>query len=633
MSGFNSLRRGNRGGPQIEGMRGSKELKSSVSPYYVSSYDEKRPDYVAWPDRNPNEWEQLASALKQFNPALDRMVADSERERAKEMDAKGRRLQEEKKMAWAEFVKQHPEYTGANPYLIRGYKAAELQTKGQLYLAAQKEYYINNNFANETDPAKVQEGMNASGEEWAQKNVFGSGDYDDRLIAENFLETAKRVDAALMQQHSEDRKGEHLRLAGEKYSEHISTTINTALAGTPDITNPDVWLEKRGELVSYIQGQMIEMEASGLSRSKVHEIVTNSLINLAIAEGHDGYADEILGLINEIPTGTGTLGGTAETKARVAETRRSLERQRKTQRDEAFQAYERQRTRETHEAYDRMSQALFAAHASGIPTSKAELVKLAGPNDFLAATNLWSSIRAHENNPVTWSTEKYLNLAVYEDMAWSGLLDIPTAMSAYSQFGPQGVERLTGIVRKVQDGNDIQGQILSGKDFAYAADHLKAQVAVFFPKNSGQLMDDGSMASLTQQMQVEAVGQLRNATSVYLKEYGQKNSGKSPLPEELRVFWEEKAQAIGRSYQIRAKEVEGGSSPILLRPPSERRDWSTNTTPFLGESAEAVGSLVTEIKRGNTMSVIAGIMSQFGLSQEEAEAMLANQFSLYNIEF
>lgn len=149
-----SVRR-NRGGPQVESLRETGDLRPTASPQSIYSFDAKHSDFVERPSWGPNGWERLSAALSRLNPMLNQMAAHKEQEFYEEQTATGQELMHRNKVSWAEFIKTNPEYAGLNPHLERGYKGAELSSKAQDFQAALQDFYTTGGLMSEAGDGKT----------------------------------------------------------------------------------------------------------------------------------------------------------------------------------------------------------------------------------------------------------------------------------------------------------------------------------------------------------------------------------------------------------------------------------------------------------------------------------------------
>lgn len=343
MPTLSSRRHRGDGGPLVESLRDPRDLRAEVTPGSYRSYEKKHPDDIERPGRGASDgWEQLASALAKFNPALDRMAASKNARLVEEYAARGKEEMDRSKLDWKTFLEQNPEYQGVSPHFIRGYKSAELNSLAQLHQAALQDFFTTNFLANEPDPEKVRKATSEFSKTWTQQNVK-YGDYDSDIYVDNYLKPAQQAEGAILSRHASNRANEHVKLGLETLGQNIVTSVDSVFDSTPNISNPDVMNTALDDLAQRTMGHMAEMEASGLTKSQATDVVMDSILNLAKGEGYEGYGKELLSLADKIKTGSGTIAGRPEFRAKVKDMLKGWENEQRQKRFENLQLRNEQR--------------------------------------------------------------------------------------------------------------------------------------------------------------------------------------------------------------------------------------------------------------------------------------------------
>lgn len=124
---------------------------------------------------------------------------------------------------------------------------------------------------------------------------------------------------------------------------------------------------------------MVEMEASGVPRSRAAAVIEDAIINLAKAEGMDGHGKEILSLADRIQTGSGTIGGKPGFKAKVQALTEDWDRERRQRNSEHIQMWHFNKAKAQEGAVTTIGSALMEAYKGRRPMPEAaELMALPG---------------------------------------------------------------------------------------------------------------------------------------------------------------------------------------------------------------------------------------------------------------
>lgn len=623
MSSF-SLRRNRGGGPQVEDLRESRDLRAAASPQGIYSYDEKRSDYVERPPWGKNGWEQLASALSKLNPHINAWAARKEQEFFDEQTATGKELMHRNKVSWAEFVKNNPEYAGLNPHLERGYRAAELSAKGQDFQAALQDFYTTGGLVNETDPTKVRDAINAFGKDWTAKNVKPDG-YDAELYAENFLRPAEAAEGGILNRHVNDRAEEHLKLAVEKHGQLLASTIDAVLDNTPNISNPQVFSAAMDTIAAQAANQMAEMEASGVPRSQAAAVIEDAIINLAKAEGMEGQGDEILALAGRIKTGSGTIGGKPGFRAKEKAIREAWDNDRRQRNSEYMQMWHFNKAKAQEGAVTAIGNALMGAYKDRRPIPEAtELMSLpgVGPEHIdiaNAARNNFLGLTTYR--PVMDKTAQ-LDFAVDRHLARIGSVSPQQAFEMVGRYGLDKAMDIYNTVVQSQSGTEPVSIALRSDGVKGALDTLEAQI-------TATATATGASPSILKARIIEARENLLDKISVYVQEGEQKNTSRSP--EQIRVFAREVSLNIGQEPLFREQDT-----PRNIQSPEEKISmgmagyWEKNSIKYFS-TKEAADEAARQFIR-NEAQTSHELQVKYGIPPGMVHNFLSNQARIYSID-
>lgn len=305
---------------RLEKLREEREIRATARSGAASSYVRQAPDYIAAPDLRFSKWKALSAGLAQVEPKLTKYLDGKQQEHVEQVTAEGSELAMKANMvSWKEFVAANPEYTGANPHLIRGYKAARLKSKGMEYYNQLMDEYQKSGVVNQEDPQALTNFMGEFDKKWREENL---SEFDDIDVAKEFNPMAERSKSLLSSRHVQLRWGENLKKAEQELGSLIGNRIDTLLH------DPAVnWTEEGTRSMSLTSlGQAImqdvqEQIASGLPASEVNKLVVNAVVSKA-KQLED---EDVLDVLDHIDTGNGILGKTQYATALREATEREIE--------------------------------------------------------------------------------------------------------------------------------------------------------------------------------------------------------------------------------------------------------------------------------------------------------------------
>ena len=636
MAGLTSRRQRGDGGPIVEDLKESGTLRPEVAPQSIRTYDEKRSDYVERPAWGDNGWEQLAKALGKFNPVLDNMARAKGIKDAEDAAARGKEEMQRSKLDWKTFLEQNPEYQGLSPHFERGYKAAELNTRAQEHHAALQQFYTEGGLMNQVDPEKVSEALKEFSKNWIQENVK-YGDYDSDIYVENFLKHAQQAEGAFLTRHVKDRADEHVNRGKGALGEFVVSTADTTYKQTPNIAHPTVLKETNAKIASQLAAQMQAMEASGMKPSETIEAVSNAIINTAMAWGEEGFGDEFLAVADQIPTGTGTLGGRPEFKAKVKTLMDRWEGERRRKTLEYYSLREKRRTVETQEKRDGISQYISQCDDEGTMPDEREISRIAGGNHKMLAMEMYSSYRHHKQSPENFSPEKQARVAKREQDILLGLVGEDEISQGFGSYGWKVTNSHLALARKVASGDDPVTKAQSSNEAKAGAASLKAQVGALFRSttSSAQGVPVDVETAETRAIQDEAVGHLLRRVALFTEDYIDTKKKEPSAAQRTEVISLEVERLKG-IYQGRSKAraASAPDTPFRIEQPGNFAEysesfWKMNKGQWLSE--EEAKAAKAHINTEDASSVTMGYMNKFGLSHEQTLWMLKNQFELHGL--
>ncbi len=617
-----SLRSGRPGGPQVEALRESRDLRAAVSPQSIYSYDEKRADYVQYPQGAGDGWEKLSSALSKLNPQLNQMAAVQEERFFMEQTAIGKSLMSENQKAWSEFIKENPQYAGLNPHLERGYKGAELATKAQSYHAALQNHYTTGGLVNETDPEKVQAKVGEFTKNWTAEHI--TEQYEPELYAEHFLKAVTASEGALMNRHTGDRAEEHLKLAEEKYGQLFASDIDSALDNTPNISNPQVLSGALDTLASRAANLIQAMETSGVPRSRAIAVIGNAVLNIAKAEGEEGHGAEILSLAKRIKTEAGVLGSSPEFQGKVHALHDEWKQERRQKNSEYIQMWHFNKAKAQEKAVTSIGGKFMHCLKNGLPAPTVQdIVALpdVGPEHLDVAASLSNTFNSLATHKPIMDQQRTAEYAADMHLAQTGRMTPEQAVLKAEKYGRENWMPLYSAASAGQDEADPVSAVLKGHDFKNSEDILVGQL---FAGNA-----PAADSPIFKARVVEAKATLADKVAVYVEEGVRKNEPRTPAA--IRNFLNTQAREIGADPYFR----DTGTQRDIISPEERQRMatpeyWSTNNRLHIRET-EDVDKLLNASLKHDKKTVI-GFLNKYGVLPELIDSFIENQAYLHNID-
>ena len=555
------IRTGRGQGPQVEKLRDTDKLQSSVSPQAIRNYDEKRPDYVERPHWGDGKWAQLAQALSQYSPALDGMaVVEEERFRERNL-ALSKRLHNDNKVSWKEFVEANPQYRGLNPHLERGYKAAHLATKAQDFKAAAYGNYTTSGLITETDPEKVRAGIDDFSKKWAADNITQEDLEDAEIYEENFYRGAVETQANIMKQHASDKAVEHLRRAKDKFSTLLTQDMDTFLAGTDG--SPEGFSAATDSTAAQWSVRRDEMKAIGMQESEIDELMGNVILQNARAlGGENGSAlgPRALKLLDKVQTANGPLSANAAIRAKSADQMKAWRDDQRAEQSHNARMEEHNRQRAHWAATDKASGIIKKNRAEGRDTTLEELTA-ALPASQADVAILWHK-RGQVMAQPEFGSKEHREYQQYLNMAYSGLLS-PTAVDGlYGKFPDEQMEKLMAVSRSIIGGdNDPTTKVLTSPTAREGRDFIDAQLEVQHPGDE----EESAVLRKAKQTSAKALynAEMGKASRQYLEQTGH------AMPEEdLYILSEKKKVEIIRLFADQKQEAD---TPAIIMTADESR--------------------------------------------------------------
>lgn len=267
-----------------------------------------------------NTWQDLATGLSAFNPALLGYLKQRQEIQSAEDEAAGAQLQQEQRIAFKEAVRKGLIPEGANPYLKLGYLKAELRQKGTEYQAHLLQQWQEDGEIQDADVSAIPDWAGQKTADWMKTNLEG---YAPELVQSVFDPAAQAGQNRLMQYHigeSFKRTSEKARTALEQ---EVSSLFPAVEQGNPvelasalaeqghDLGSyQDEPALRRGYLVTSIQRLVDDAVANGMSGSDANLIAAEAVAVQARA----ARDVSLLTVLDDVRTNSGPLSGISKVR-------------------------------------------------------------------------------------------------------------------------------------------------------------------------------------------------------------------------------------------------------------------------------------------------------------------------------
>ena len=299
---------------------------------------------------NPNSGlAGLAQGLSSLVPGLEGLTQlrrgeqQLEDEAAnEEAAAEGRALFNQNRVELARAVREGTIPAGANPHLQYAYRVAELKARGMQFGQELGQAWTQSEARNSNDPEAFQDFIRQQTE--ALYESLGD-DYSASELNDGLDPEYQRALSVLQSQHTAYRINANEQRALSSAGALVGSIVQGFAAQPVDPTS-DEGGRIRGLASTVISEEATNLIRTGIGGRVVNRVLVDSLISQAEALGRT----DILGLADNIRTGSGVISGIPEHLSRLQAARQRIE-----QRQRATESYERSRVdRERSEAGDRI---------------------------------------------------------------------------------------------------------------------------------------------------------------------------------------------------------------------------------------------------------------------------------------
>ena len=269
--------------------------------------------YRVQPERSPLAG--IAESLQRFKAKAQQPLANMENRAIERELAEGENLYNETRLNIGEAVKQGIIAEGESPYIIKGYRMANLNVLAARYadqlnndLIAKKLYKTNN-------PASIEEYTASFYDTFASKN--GLDQFKETEVAEIFSDSARKANESFRNswivKNREWQAAQAYTAFENEIAEYTATFFN-------DTDTVDVRANKTELFGKWLTNKIAEADKDGLNRDKVKNTVIKAMMLTASEQTDLGLVD----VLNSVQVGTGILGNTLDARIAMDRARTSI---------------------------------------------------------------------------------------------------------------------------------------------------------------------------------------------------------------------------------------------------------------------------------------------------------------------
>lgn len=269
--------------------------------------------YRVQPERSPLAG--IAESLQRFKAKAQQPLANMENRAIERELAEGENLYNETRLNIGEAVKQGIIAEGESPYIIKGYRMANLNVLAARYadqlnndLIAKKLYKTNN-------PSSIEEYTASFYDNFASKN--GLDQFKEVEVAEIFSDSARKANESFRNswivKNREWQAAQAYTAFENEIAEYTATFFN-------DTDTVDIRANKTELFGKWLTNKIAEADKDGLNRDKVKATVIKAMMLTASEQTDLGLVD----VLDSVQVGTGILGNTLDARIAMDRARTSI---------------------------------------------------------------------------------------------------------------------------------------------------------------------------------------------------------------------------------------------------------------------------------------------------------------------
>lgn len=299
------MSRNNPYNPKTPEVRTEASLRAVISPETSRSYDEKKADVVAYPSGAGSQLEQLAWALRQWEPALERYNKKKLEEEKRAATARLTNLgldETNLKRQFADLAAADPSLAGASPYYQAVYESARMQNLGMRYDLELQKKAEEEGWLNAETPEELSRLQQQFDTEWSSQNLpTERTEADEMALAESFGPLQLRAKNSMHTRYT----GAHIEANTAKGDKNLDDFIGTFLQHRYT-TTPELFDSPEG-----LQAMSLEMQqeigkftTNGMPPHRARKLLEQRLTDFSkglIESGNYALGEKVIGLIDLAP--------------------------------------------------------------------------------------------------------------------------------------------------------------------------------------------------------------------------------------------------------------------------------------------------------------------------------------------
>lgn len=281
----------------------------------------------------PDQFAQLAGALKELNPTINNFLKKEKKENDDASVAEGVKLFNENKKGFAEAVRSGLIPAGANPHLQRGYRLSELKLKGHDYSTRLQTAWAGSEARNQNDPDVYQKFVQDFTADYSKTHLAG---FDPTEVLSAFQPAVDRTQSVLQSQHTAYRIGENERIAMENVGMLTQANLEALGGQALDHSSPE-GKQAISQTGAALTQDARELMSQGISGKKASAQILKSTIATAIERNDIG----MLAVLDHVKTGTGVLSKTADARKAISAAKTAINAEHRARENFAYTERER----------------------------------------------------------------------------------------------------------------------------------------------------------------------------------------------------------------------------------------------------------------------------------------------------
>lgn len=377
------------------------------------------PFYRTAPDTNAGaSLLELGKALEKIQPSITRFAEIKTQEWEESQIAEGRKLFEQNRHDWAEFVKAHPEQRGANPYLRKGYRLGQYAKAGLELAQAKMDAYVKGatvlrdgveqDVRTLDDPSAFQEWSDKFDKEWMQKRFDGAPDFDATEWATAYIPTSQEFNGKLLGMHLNQRNDAYVESTKAQFTSTIGTYLET-ISNDPRMlaegTDHDALIR---ETAATLQGMLNESVLNGMAPQDMNNALAAAVITAAKERGGES-GKRLLKALLKVKSGTGPLGKVANVAAAIQDASDAIDEKEYLNENRAYQRLQRERSEKERQFLDEIAPLISTpegarANLDGVLTLAAQKLGAEGATsvrNFILAIRGYYDLDARGNHQMS----------------------------------------------------------------------------------------------------------------------------------------------------------------------------------------------------------------------------------------